>query len=115
VPIPKSLNIAKAYVVLDIYPKLAENKSVIYRNYCMEVVTAKRLKAGQGQYGEVEEVDIFQIDGVWYGPINLVEPNEVDIMHIESDRKAKEAEVKIKAAGITDDEIEMYMAYKGDK
>ena len=75
---------------------------------CETQATAIRLGSKgsvQGSDCEVSKVDLYRINGLWYGPIQLRGTTNEDMREQEKlDNRAKALE-KAKAAGLSDDEI----------
>jgi hypothetical protein len=82
---------------------------------CEAEVTAKRLAQGadvQGTDGKVEEVELYQINFKWYGPVDIVSPSHADVrtqleldkVHAAKKRRDKAIE-KAKEAGLSKEDL----------
>jgi hypothetical protein len=100
----------KAWMVL-VNSDLTEGRGFdVVKAVCSTEATARRIAKGastQGCDGEVLTVDIFKIESgrQWHGPIALVPSTKEDDLRQAIIDKARAAEEKARAAGLTADEI----------
>ncbi len=78
---------------------------------CRSEITALRLahsKYIQGSNGPVRRMELLNIDGNWYAPIdaiNLINPTKEDIAAQVKNDARRDAMAKAKAAGLTDADL----------
>ncbi len=103
----------KDVYVVEQNTDMTEGKGTpIYFAWCLNPVTAERIAQGQGPMGTdapVRKLMRFKIDGVWYVPMPLGQitpPTKSDEAHSKLHAEAEEIIDRLKAAGITPEEIE---------
>lgn len=102
---PEIMSTTKAHVVF-VNSDLTEGRgNQVPKHICHSPSTAKRLasKAGvQGSDAPVYEMDIYRIEGWWFGPVCVVSPTDKDLKEDERIKKeitrSQEFEAAVKEA-----------------
>ena len=103
-------NIIKGFVAYTNTDLTEGRGSTIPRFICRSYSTAKRLaqKIGvQGSDGDIKELQLFAVNGQWYGPVTLHEATAEDLKNDQEYRAYKEAVSKALAAGLTGDDLKI--------